>query len=171
MEVIQELLVIWGALNILIGKVPLRFHHHPVWGKFLTVFGWIAMLVPPESKGTLKLPFQPVPPPACPPSIGVRPAPPRPPPPPPPPPVPPLAAVLALALGACRMPPQDGCTPTADRCHGGRPQVCSASTRWTNADEVCTKHGGVCCETRSAWGGNRVHACVPSERCADGGTP
>jgi hypothetical protein len=68
------------------------------------------------------------------------------------------------ALGAV-----DGCEPRATRCApDGRPQVCSGSRRWTDADSVCalgTNVAAVCCLTRSPVTGAELHACVLAERC------
>ena len=57
----------------------------------------------------------------------------------------------------------------------GRPQVCSGSRRWTDADAVCAlgvNVSAVCCLTRSPVTGAELHACVLAERClpVDGGT-
>ncbi len=85
-----------------------------------------------------------------------------------------LALLALLTVAGCpSMPPPDGCTPNAQRCHEGRPQVCSSTTRWTHADAVCTEHGGVCCLTRSEWGSSLIYACVSPDRCDgyDGGIP
>lgn len=74
------------------------------------------------------------------------------------------------ALGAV-----DGCEPRATRCApDGRPQVCSGSRRWTDADVPCTTAGqvaAVCCLTTSPITGASLHACVTADRCAasDGG--
>ena len=74
------------------------------------------------------------------------------------------------ALGAV-----DGCEPRATRCApDGRPQVCSGSRRWTDADVACATAGqvaAVCCLTRSPITGHELHACVLAERCiaTDGG--
>lgn len=74
------------------------------------------------------------------------------------------------ALGAV-----DGCEPRSTRCApDGRPQVCSGSRRWTDADVACvTAHqvAAVCCLTTSPITGRELHACVLAERCiaSDGG--
>lgn len=98
-----------------------------------------------------------------------------------------VAVALALVVAAVGCPASrqltrpalgavDGCEPRATRCSpDGRPQVCSGSRRWTDADGVCT-HGvnvaAVCCLTTSPVTGNALHACVLAERCtADAGAP
>lgn len=74
------------------------------------------------------------------------------------------------ALGAV-----DGCEPRATRCApDGRPQVCSGSRRWTDADVPCVTAGqvaAVCCLTTSPITGASLHACVTADRClaTDGG--
>lgn len=90
-----------------------------------------------------------------------------------------LAAVVLAAVG-CPASRQltrpalgnvDGCEPRATRCSPtGRPQVCSGSRRWTDADVVCVTAGqvaAVCCLTRSPITGRELHACVLAERCID----
>ena len=63
----------------------------------------------------------------------------------------------------------DGCEPRSTRCSPtGRPQVCSGSRRWTDADAVCAlgvNVSAVCCLTRSPVTGAELHACVLAERC------
>lgn len=162
-QTVESAILIYQALSMLLSLIPLRYYHHPVWGKALWIFGRLSDLVPKDAKGTAKLPFAPIPPLACPPGIDVRKA-----------PALTVLLALALALAGCRgMPPPDGCTPNAQRCHEGRPQVCSSTTRWTYADGVCAEHGGVCCMTPSVWSDAMVYACVPLERChgSDGGLP
>ena len=65
--------------------------------------------------------------------------------------------------------PVDGCEPRATRCApDGRPQVCSGSGRWTDADVVCAtavQVSAVCCLTTSPITGAELHACVLPERC------
>jgi hypothetical protein len=79
-----------------------------------------------------------------------------------------LVAMIAIAVSATpgcpQLPPPDGCTPSAMRCHNDVPEVCSPSTRWTPADRPCAQLGGVCCPTQSPYG-HVVHACVPQDRC------
>jgi len=71
--------------------------------------------------------------------------------------------------------PVDGCEPRSTRCApDGRPQVCSGSRRWTDADVACVTAGqvaAVCCLTTSPITGRELHACVLAERClpVDGG--
>lgn len=98
-----------------------------------------------------------------------------------------LAVVLPLGVGLYGCPasrqltrpalgPVDGCEPRSTRCApDGRPQVCSGSRRWTDADAVCAlgvNVSAVCCLTRSPVTGAELHACVLAERClpVDGGT-
>ncbi len=86
--------------------------------------------------------------------------------------------LLASVLQGCPMPAPDGCTPRATRCDDkGRPQVCSATQRWTTADRPCGELQAVCCAARSPYG-RTVHACVPAAACVpdtttatDGGAP
>lgn len=72
--------------------------------------------------------------------------------------------LVAPALG-----PVDGCEPQATRCSPeGRPQVCSGSHRWTDADVVCAtaaQVAAVCCLTISPVTGASLHACVTADRC------
>ena len=88
-----------------------------------------------------------------------------------------LAAVVLAAVG-CPASRQltrpalgdvDGCEPRATRCSPtGRPQVCSGSRRWTDADVVCVTAGqvaAVCCLTTSPITGAELHACVTADRC------
>jgi hypothetical protein len=85
-----------------------------------------------------------------------------------------MPLLIAATLQGCpRLPPPDGCTPRAQRCHEGVPQVCSPTGRWTPADRPCALNGAVCCATASAYGGRPVHACVPVAAClpTDGGAP
>lgn len=91
--------------------------------------------------------------------------------------VPPLPLLLVLgtvgAFAACAsLPPAEGCTPRSTRCSpSGRPQVCSASTRWTNVSETaCASVDAVCCAATDP-DGHPTHACIPATACAaDGGT-
>lgn len=89
-----------------------------------------------------------------------------------------VAMVLGAALAGCPASRQltqpalgvvDGCEPRATRCApDGRPQVCSGSRRWTDADSVCATGpnvAAVCCLTRSPVTGADLHACVLAERC------
>jgi hypothetical protein len=81
---------------------------------------------------------------------------------------------LSLALSGCpRMPAPDGCTPSAQRCHEGVPQVCSPSGRWAPADTRCD-NGSVCCRTLSYFVTypRPIYACVPGDMCvAEPGVP
>ncbi|MDB4929444.1 MAG: hypothetical protein JWM10_1928 [Myxococcaceae bacterium] len=65
----------------------------------------------------------------------------------------------------------DGCEPRTTRCApNGRPQVCSGSRRWTDADQVCAlavQVAAVCCLTTSPITGAELHACVLADRCID----
>jgi hypothetical protein len=85
-----------------------------------------------------------------------------------------LLVLLPLALAGCpRMPAPDGCTPAAQRCHEGAPQVCSQSGRWTPADTRCDQ-GTVCCRTLSYFVTypRPIYACVPQDMCvAEPGVP
>jgi len=98
-----------------------------------------------------------------------------------------LAVVLPLGVGLYGCPASrqltrpalgqvDGCEPRSTRCApDGRPQVCSGSRRWTDADNACAlgvNVSAVCCLTRSPVTGAELHACVIAERClpVDGGT-
>jgi hypothetical protein len=89
-----------------------------------------------------------------------------------------VATALGSALAGCPTSRQltrpalgavDGCEPRATRCApDGRPQVCSGSRRWTDADSVCATGANVaavCCLTRSPVTGAELHACVLAERC------
>ena len=77
-----------------------------------------------------------------------------------------LAFLTVLALGGCpKLPEPDGCTPAAQRCHGDRPEVCSAGQRWTHLETpTCAAAGGVCCRAMSPFG-RAVHACTSPDRC------
>lgn len=84
------------------------------------------------------------------------------------PPVPPLPILMALAacLAGCpHLPEKSGCRPNSMRCHEGRPQVCSGSTRWVNADRPCSEVGATCCLTQYPQSEVFVWACVPQDRC------
>lgn len=88
-----------------------------------------------------------------------------------------IAAVIATGCPASRQLTRpalgavDGCEPRATRCSpAGRPQVCSGSRRWTDADQVCAtavQVAAVCCLTTSPVTGAELHACVLADRCID----
>lgn len=80
-----------------------------------------------------------------------------------------VAALVALALAGCPLPPVDGCTPLATRCSPeGVPQSCSPSQRWTSGalQRPCAQRaaGSVCCRARSPYG-TELYACVPQSVC------
>lgn len=82
-----------------------------------------------------------------------------------------IAALVALALAGCPLPPPDGCAPRSTRCApDGVPEVCSQTQRWTRGapSEPCPS-GSVCCAAVGAYG-RELHACVPASAClADAG--
>lgn len=64
-----------------------------------------------------------------------------------------ISLALVCAATACpSLPPVSSCTVGAWRCtDDGRPQVCSASSRWESAGErACPATGGVCVVERTA---------------------
>lgn len=70
--------------------------------------------------------------------------------------------LAVLAMGCPRLPPVSGCDPGSYRCAGDRPEVCSATQRWTAIGDVgCQTVGAVCVVGLSAH-------CEPA---ADGGAP
>jgi hypothetical protein len=77
-----------------------------------------------------------------------------------------LAALGALWLSGCPMPPPDGCPPRATRCSpSGVPQVCTLGQYWSAPrPETPCAAGSVCCYTRSPYG-RELHACVPQGAC------
>lgn len=76
--------------------------------------------------------------------------------------------LLGLLLQCASLPAREGCAPRATRCSPtGRPQVCSATERWTNVSEVaCSTVGAVCCLARDPWG-QVGHACVAPTACLE----
>ena len=78
-----------------------------------------------------------------------------------------IAALVALALAGCPLPPPDGCAPRSTRCApDGVPEVCSQTQRWTRGapSEPCPS-GSVCCAAVGAYG-RELHACMPAAACA-----
>lgn len=58
-----------------------------------------------------------------------------------------LSLLILCTLACPRLPPVSGCAPTSQRCNGLRPEVCSASQRWSPAgDADCS---GICVLTDS----------------------
>lgn len=69
---------------------------------------------------------------------------------------------LALLVGCPRLPEPSGCTPHVYRCESDRPQVCSATQRWTPIGDLrCAEVQAVCAVA------DGVASCAPVTR--DGG--
>lgn len=81
-----------------------------------------------------------------------------------------LAFCAAVTLGpaACRpnLPPVAGCAVGAYACEGGRPVVCSSSSRWEPAgDRTCAGVGAVCVVDD----GGPAHCAPAVDASTDGG--
>lgn len=73
-----------------------------------------------------------------------------------------IAGAVAAGCPSPRLPPVEGCTVRASRCHNDRPQVCSSTGRWHDVgDLACEAVGAACVE-----GDGGVAHCA---RVTDGG--
>jgi len=77
-----------------------------------------------------------------------------------------VAAVIGPAACRPNLPPIAGCTVGAFACEGGRPVVCSQSSRWEPAgDRTCASVGAVCVVDD----GGPAHCAPAVDASTDGG--